>query len=101
MALEYLHDGFSTIFLVNNEVVPSKGPWTLLDPTQFFIPKLAGGSNGVGACPSIRYIPATGYYYVISGGTNVYITRSKDLVNWELGHYNGGVILSPKYTIAN
>jgi len=95
MALEYLYNGFSSIFLINNEDVPTKAQWTLLDPSKYFIPKLAGGSNGVGACPTIRYVPTTGYYYVISGGNNVYITRSKDLINWELGHYNGGTVLSP------
>jgi len=95
MALEYLFNGFSTIFLINNGDVPTKAPWVLLDTKTYFIPKLAGGGNGVGACPSVRYVPSTGYYYVVSGGNDVYITRSKDLMNWELGKYNGGAILSP------
>jgi len=44
------------------------------------------------SCPSIRYIPTTGFYYVITGGDKVILVRSKDLKNWELGHYNGGVV---------
>ncbi len=27
--------------------------------------------------------------------------RSKDLVNWESGHYNGGVILAPDHPVCN
>jgi hypothetical protein len=34
-------------------------------------------------CPSIRYLPSDGYYYVISGGNRIPLQRSRDLVTWE------------------
>jgi len=94
MAIEHLVPGYSfgTTFLINNGITPLDAPWVLMNTTQYFVPNLAGGTNGVGACPSVRYIPSTGYYYVISGGNKVYVVRSKDLMKWELGHSNGGAI---------
>lgn len=35
------------------------------------------------ACPSVRYLPSDGYYYTVSGGSNIILQRSKDLLNWE------------------
>jgi hypothetical protein len=36
-------------------------------------------------CPSIRYLPSDGYYYVIEGGKDVTITRSKTLFQADSG----------------
>lgn len=35
------------------------------------------------ACPTARYNPMDGFYYVFGGGNDITITRSRDLVAWE------------------
>jgi len=95
MAIEVIvkgYGGFFTTFMINNGMTPVEGSWTYLQPTKYILPALGHGSNGAGACPSVRYIPSTGYFYVITGGDKVYLLRSKDLITWETGHYNGGAI---------
>ena len=34
-------------------------------------------------CPSIRYLPSDGHYYVLTGGHNIWMLRSSDLQAWE------------------
>jgi hypothetical protein len=53
--------------------------WQLLDPSVFALP------GGYGSCPSIRFDPSTGYYYVLTGGNEIAILRSLDLQKWEVG----------------
>ena len=43
----------------------------------------SGPFGGSTECPSVRYLPSDGYYYVISGGHTVELARSKDLLSWE------------------
>jgi hypothetical protein len=57
--------------------------YTQWEFTQFTMPP------GFGACPSIRYDPATGYYYVLTGGNSISVLRSLDLQKWEV---SGGVV---------
>jgi hypothetical protein len=79
-------------FLVSNgssPYDPSSG-WVYLDPETYSIPKFVGD---IGSCPSIRFVPATGYYYVLTGGNTIYIVRSRNLKDWELGSRSG--VLSP------
>jgi hypothetical protein len=41
-------------------------------------------AQGLGACPSVKYLPSDGYYYVIfAGAPFVYIVRTRDFVTWE------------------
>jgi len=87
--------GSRNLFYVKNSTSLDVGQWILLDPSIYFIPNFNTGANGIGAGPSIRFIPQTGYYYVTSGGNNIFIIRSQDLSNWELGHYNGGAVIMP------
>ena len=75
-----------TTFLVSNGSStsphsPATG-WVALDPTQYIVPRFTAD---IGSCPSVRYVAATGYYYVLTGGSSVYITRSKNLHDWQLG----------------
>jgi len=84
--------GYNDNFIINNGTTMIDGKWELLNENKWFI-KSKGG-NDVGSCPTVRYVPSTGYFYVLTGGSKVYIVRSKDLANWEMGHYNGGAILS-------
>ena len=53
----------------------SKG-WIALNSSKY-----KGGSYG---CPSVRYLPHDGYYYVVSGGKKIYLQRSRNLQDWEL-----------------
>jgi len=53
--------------------------WQVLPP-----PVGTPGCPGGCQCPSIRYLPSDGHYYVISGGHNIWLTRSSDLVHWEI-----------------
>jgi len=93
MACEHgVSGGYNDNFLINNGITPDKGKWELLNDT-FFI-KSEGGNN-IGSCPTVRYVPSTGHFYVITGGSSVWIIRSQDLKHWERGHYNDGKILSP------
>ena len=41
-------------------------------------------AQGLGACPSVKYLPADGFYYVIfAGAPFVYVVRTRDFVTWE------------------
>lgn len=62
--------------------------WVLLDPHQHVWPPIAPAHGYEGACPTIRYVKATGYYYVFTlwgetGGYGEHVQRSKDLISWE------------------
>jgi len=93
MACEHgVSGGYNDNFLVNNGITPDLGKWELLNDTYFI--KSEGGNN-IGSCPTIRYVPTNGYFYVLTGGFNVWIIRSLDLKSWERGHYNEGRILWP------
>ncbi len=58
--------------------------WEFMDVNTFSMP------GGFGACPSIRYDPATGYYYVLTGGNSISVLRSLDLQKWEVRGRGGG-----------
>ena len=82
-----------TVFAISNSNDPSQSAaWTFLDPSQYTLPNF--GLPDVGSCPSIRFDPASGYYYVLTGGHVVRALRSSDLLTWSLAA-NKGVILSP------
>jgi len=87
--------GYQSSFYIKNATSLEEGEWMMLNMSQYYIPKFSTGGNSIGACPSIRFIPETGYYYVSTGGDYIYVVRSKDLKNWELGHYNSGTIIKP------
>jgi len=97
LVLEEAYPGvqYRNLFYIKNATTLDQGNWTLLDPSVYFIPNFNTGGNSIGACPSIRFIPDTGYYYVTTGGDNIYVVRSNDLKNWEQGHYNEGTIIKP------
>lgn len=84
-------------FFVSNASDPTDAAgWQLLDPAVYSM----GGSNQVGSCPSIRYDAASGYYYVLTGGRDILLLRSRTLQlgDWQLANANGainGTILPP------
>jgi hypothetical protein len=84
---------YGIIFYIKNSPTLDQGEWIALNVSKYFIPNFNTGGNQIGACPSVRYVG--GYYYVTTGGQKIWIVRSKDLINWELGHYNGGALLAP------
>eukprot|EP00039_Didymoeca_costata_P022661 m.4938 g.4938 ORF g.4938 m.4938 type:complete len:285 (+) comp3143_c0_seq1:456-1310(+) len=45
-----------------------------------------------GACPSVHWA-TSGYYYFVSGGTNIALTRTKDLSTWD--HPTVGPLVHP------
>jgi hypothetical protein len=82
------------LFFVSNASDPTDAAgWTALDPTVFNPDPF---SREIGTCPSIRYDPASGFYYVLQGGYQILITRSTSLRlgSWSLGS-NDGVMLAP------
>ena len=40
-------------------------------------------SRGFGACPAVHYGEEDGFFYVISGGTEIALARTRDLKSWE------------------
>lgn len=90
-----LETGGSGRFWVSNNNDPTvNASWVPLDEGNYTLDQF--GNWQVGSCPSIRYDPATGYYYVLTGGYQIIILRSKTLLkgSWELGT-NNGVFLNP------
>jgi len=87
---------YAVIFYIKNSPTLDQGEWIALNISKYTIPNFNTGGNQIGACPSVRYV--AGYYYVITGGQNIYIVRSKDLATWELGHYDGGALVKPNRT---
>jgi beta-glucosidase-like glycosyl hydrolase len=53
--------------------------WGVLPP-PVGAPNCPGGCQ----CPSIRFLPSDGNYYVVSGGHSIWLMRSADLVHWEV-----------------
>jgi hypothetical protein len=53
--------------------------WVTLPAANASVPQCPEGCQ----CPSIRYLPSDGFYYVITGGHSVWLLRSKDLQTWE------------------
>jgi len=84
---------YAVIFYIKNAPTLEQGAWVALNISKYTIPNFNTGGNQIGACPSVRYVG--GYYYVTTGGQNIYVVRSKDLASWELGHHNGGTVLKP------
>jgi hypothetical protein len=82
MALE---DGPSGSFAYSNDVAPTNnGSWTFLDPAVYNLGH-PGQPGQVGSCPSVRYDPSSGYFYVLTGGYVIFVLRSTDLRGpWEL-----------------
>lgn len=68
--------------------------WFPLDTSLYTLDQF--GNWQVGACPSIRFDPATGYYYVLTGGYQIIALRSKTLAkgSWELAN-NNGIAIAP------
>ena len=72
-------------FAVSNLSDPTdKDGWQGLPYSQFQMDNFGNGQ--VGACPSIRFDPSTGYYYVLTGGDKIVVLRSKTLTkgSWQL-----------------
>ena len=64
------------VWMVNNNADGDlRSGWITLTKQQAH-----GGSV---ACPSVRYLPSDGYYYTVSGGHQVILQRSRDLLHWE------------------
>jgi hypothetical protein len=63
--------------------------WQLLDPAVFAMGPNVGNAN---SCPSARYNPQDGYYYVMGGGNAVDVVRSPNLT---LGCVHVGGALFP------
>ena len=42
-----------------------------------------GAKRGFGACPAVHYGEEDGFFYVISGGTEIALARTRDLEIWE------------------
>lgn len=80
---------FATFAVSNSSDPTSPDSWTFLPAP---LPKFGNGQ--VGSCPSVRYDPASGYFYVLTGGASVYMLRSTDLQNWTLAD-GGGLLLAP------
>ena len=40
-------------------------------------------ARGFGACPAVHYGEEDGFFYVISGGSVIALSRTKDLETWE------------------
>ena len=81
MALE---DGPSGRFAYSNDLSPvSNASWVFLNESfNLGHPNMPGQ---VGSCPSVRYDPASGFFYVLTGGTFIFVLRSTDLLGpWEL-----------------
>jgi len=85
-------DGLPDYYLVNNATTPVNGKWELINVT-----KSAQSTIFPAECPTIRYVPATGYFYVLTGGHWIYFMRSKDLRIWEPTKYDGSVIIKPSF----
>jgi hypothetical protein len=63
-------------FLVTNNSDPTNvNSWISLNDT-YTVPPLPD----TGSCPSLRHDGQ--YYYYLTGGTNIHILRSKDLISW-------------------
>lgn len=59
--------------------------WVLLNISEYSI---SGNVGEAVSCPSARYNPVDGYYYVMGGGNMVDLTRSKNLTtgSWSLAY---------------
>jgi len=91
--------GVRTEFALSNSSDPTDPEaWTFLDPSVYILPQF--GIGDIGQCPSIRYDPATGWYYVLTGGNTIRVLRTADLRNWTLAN-NHGVILPPSVDDCN
>ena len=66
-------------FALNNDASGdlTKG-WLTLNKT-FGVPDCPEGCQ----CPSIRFLPSDGHYYILTGGHNIWMLRSADLRTWE------------------
>lgn len=86
--------GGSQFWASNSSDPTDAAGWYPLDPTLYGTDRFGNGQ--IGACPSLRYDPSTGYFYVLTGGQQLLALRSKTLEkgSWQLGA-NGGVFLSP------
>ena len=74
MALETTSE--TARFAVSPDADPTRvGAWTLLNAT-FTVPSL----SDVGSCPSLRHDGT--FFYYLTGGSNIQILRSADLVSW-------------------
>lgn len=66
-------------FAINNDPLGDlTSGWITLNKT-YGIPNCPEGCQ----CPSIRFLPSDGYYYILTGGHNIWLLRSKDLQKWE------------------
>ena len=53
--------------------------WVTLPSANASVPQCPEGCQ----CPSVRYVPSDGFYYVVTGGHNIWLLRSQDLRTWE------------------
>ena len=80
-------------FWVSNSSDPTdSAAWAPLDPAAYTLDTFGNGQ--IGSCPSIRYDPASGYYYVLTGGDAIVVLRSRTLAkgSWQLGSGRGVVL---------
>jgi hypothetical protein len=89
-------DGKGFQFAVSNSSDPTDASmWVGLDTNDFWLDQLSGWQCG--ACPTMKQDPATGYYYVLTGGFEIYVLRSQTLTrgSWQLANTTRGAIISP------
>jgi hypothetical protein len=80
---------FTTVFATHAGGDDLSTGWTFLDPHAHIWPPPTPKHGYKGACPTIRYVPADDYYYVLTlwsqkpVGYSTFISRSKNLSTWE------------------
>jgi hypothetical protein len=87
--------GGSGRFFVSNLADPTDATgWIYLDQGNYTLDQF--GNSQIGSCPSIRFDDATSTYYVMTGGFQIILLRSKTLLkgSWELAK-NNGVLINP------
>jgi hypothetical protein len=85
-------------FAVSNSSDPTDpASWVGLDQADFFIDAVTPSGKKVDGCPSIRFDAATGYYYVLAGGYEIFLVRSQTLArgSWELANVTDSSIIVP------
>lgn len=69
----------ATFALNNNADGDLSAGWLTLDHSTFRVPDCPEGCQ----CPSIKFLPSDRMYYIITGGHNIWLLRSRDLQTWE------------------
>ena len=88
---------FTSVFATHAGEDLSTG-WVFLDPHKHVYPPILPAHAYMGACPTIRYVAADDFYYLLTlhaeknpvrrAGYGEYLVRSKDLITWETSAAN-------------